>query len=52
MTTKRRRTDADYEAAAAYYAVEPPRSDENGTIEFGPAYVPIQAATDGQVDEG
>lgn len=38
MTTKRRRTAADYEAAADSYEAEPIRPDElRGPIELGPA---------------
>ena len=41
--TKRRRTDADYEADADYYAVHPPVATDPGTIEFGPGHRPHQA---------
>ncbi|KAB7761194.1 hypothetical protein [Mycolicibacterium mucogenicum] len=36
MTEKRRRTPADYEAAAADYERHPPTADEIRSIEFGP----------------
>jgi hypothetical protein len=37
MTTERRRTDADYEAAAASHAVDPVRAGEVRSVELGPA---------------
>ncbi|MEN4448099.1 hypothetical protein [Mycobacterium sp. SM3041] len=47
---KRRRTEADYEAAAADYAANPPTADEVRSIEFGPG-LPGERLTDADYAE-
>ncbi|BCI78380.1 hypothetical protein MTY66_00050 [Mycolicibacterium sp. TY66] len=47
---KRRRTEADYEAAAADYEANPPTADEVRSIEFGPG-LPGERLTDADYTE-
>ena len=52
MTTKHRRTAAEYEAAAADYEANPITADRIRSIELGPGYLPVGRPVKGKVKTG